>query len=477
MIENDFKAFSSFPNPSPQLDSNLVNLTSNSINSSSSENIHDRIKREKRRSSKPIMKTLSVSTPHSIGSSSPPFLNQRKMSFNRPIGLRTMSSAHELGRRSLDENELNFEVWLKEINKRFRRSDELLKEISIGLNRSTHDLMSNQTERIEFEKDLVGFKGLSKSDLSEEEERIEVEVKKEEVVEANEGLNRGHSRDSCGTTGCEIQAEDFIPQANESDQQNLITSSQLKLIQECVLKDEAGGSIRFKDLLWKSHRTIVIFIRFFWCALCQTYVHQLSQTFFHGSEAAEKLELSLTRIVLIGTGDWRMIKAYREMLKCPFEIYVDSSSKKSLFKQVGLQRTFKSGKSEEKGEYLRDVNLSKIITQSILNIKKMPFRNPGLFTQLGGEFCFELDSKLDPSNLISSSASIRIKKKRFSHLSLRPKPKLQIDHSISSDSHYQKTHDLMDPLVRCVYANRMTNSRDHGSLQKLFDSLGLRILD
>ncbi|EGG10663.1 uncharacterized protein MELLADRAFT_74203 [Melampsora larici-populina 98AG31] len=302
----------------------------------------------------------------------------------------------------------------------------------------------------------------------------EIPMKSTEVV-------REHSSSSCGTTACEVTTADLIQPNEPQSQRKLLDESSTSLAQRCVLKTQSGNPITFKEIIGRSHRTIVIFIRFFWCALCQTYVKEMSQRFSKRTEAFRKLKDSGTRIVLIGTGDWRMIASYREMLDCPFEIYSDSSSNKLLFKQFGLERTMKGGKNSEKGDYLREVNTRKVVTQSILNINKMPFRNPGSFTQLGGEFCFESNLKVDTPSIIPSPL-IRIKNKRFSHLSLRPavsvfKPKIKIEDKIVTDKHYQKTHVVTDPSVKCVYANRMTNSRDHGTFKQLFDSIGLKILD
>lgn len=465
MIEDNFQSIHTFSHPIQQRRSTLETHVTNPISQLDGSPVAS-IRR------KPVAISLQ-SNPLSSQS-----LSQTRISFNRPIGLRTMSSAHELRALRAPQRDASFDSWLEDVCTRAcansKRNSNSLQHQSSFSRLSLQSPVSTGAPIVVLKEEIAALKTAVISLNGLQDLMSQEAVGSQEIV-------RDNSSSSCGTTACEVATHDLVQPVDHQYQRKLLDESATGLAQRCTLKTQSGNPITFKEIIGRSHRTVVIFIRFFWCALCQTYVEQISKSFPKNSEAYRNLKESGTRVVLIGTGDWRMIASYREMLNCPFEIYSDPSSNKLLFKQFGLERTFKSGKSSEKGDYLAEINIRKIITQSIFNINKMPFRNPGSFTQLGGEFCFESNLKIDTSSIIAAP-SIRVKNKRFSHLSLRPavsvfKPKPKMDDNGSTDRHYQKAHAVTDPSVKCVYANRMTNSRDHGTLKQLFDSIGLKIFD
>lgn len=58
------------------------------------------------------------------------------------------------------------------------------------------------------------------------------------------------------------------------------------------------------------------------CGLCQDFVAYL------GSRVTpEQLAQSDVKLVIIGCGDWKVVKAYRELLETPFPVYADASMK------------------------------------------------------------------------------------------------------------------------------------------------------
>ncbi|PIL24304.1 hypothetical protein GSI_14057 [Ganoderma sinense ZZ0214-1] len=67
--------------------------------------------------------------------------------------------------------------------------------------------------------------------------------------------------------------------------------------------DDTGNEVSFGSLI-KDQKTIVVFIRHFWCGSCQQYVIQLA------SVRKEALEQANTRLLVIGCGDWKLIKDY-----------------------------------------------------------------------------------------------------------------------------------------------------------------------
>jgi hypothetical protein len=73
-------------------------------------------------------------------------------------------------------------------------------------------------------------------------------------------------------------------------------------------------------------------------------------------------------------------------MKCPFKMYTDPTL--SVYRALGLTRqTADAGPDSEAGEYLIQTNLEATVA-TLKRATQMPLRNPGHFTQLGGEFVF-----------------------------------------------------------------------------------------
>ena len=117
------------------------------------------------------------------------------------------------------------------------------------------------------------------------------------------------------------------------------------------------------------------------------------------TEAA--LEEADVELVIIGNGSSKMLPAYKsksallrltfadntdKAMKCPFKMYTDPTL--SVYRALGLTRqTGDSGPDSEAGEYLVQTNLEATLA-TLKRATQMPLRNPGHFTQLGGEFVF-----------------------------------------------------------------------------------------
>lgn len=105
---------------------------------------------------------------------------------------------------------------------------------------------------------------------------------------------------------------------------------------QCLLTDETGKEVTFGSLMpsWPeglapsqrdaslTPRTIVLFIRHFWCGSCQDYMlHSVAKL------DPEVLEKHNVKVVVIACGGWKTIKSYRSLFKCPFPMYADSPRK------------------------------------------------------------------------------------------------------------------------------------------------------
>ncbi|GAA5851281.1 hypothetical protein JCM8547_004193 [Rhodosporidiobolus lusitaniae] len=127
-------------------------------------------------------------------------------------------------------------------------------------------------------------------------------------------------------------------------------------------------------------RAVVIFIRHFFCGLCQDYL-----TYLAAHLPASLLLDHNIKLSIVGCGDWKLIAAYKETLNVPFDVYADPSKKS--YEALGMTlRTLDMGR--ETPYYVRSGTLGNIFS-SIWNAFKIKgFTSAGDIKQLGGEFVF-----------------------------------------------------------------------------------------
>jgi len=146
--------------------------------------------------------------------------------------------------------------------------------------------------------------------------------------------------------------------------------------------DEQGVRVSFGDLV-RGKKTIVIFIRHWFCPLCAQYIRSILR-----EVNPDALEEAGVELIIIGNGSAKMIDGYaNKFFKSPFKTYTDPSL--NLYRLLGLTRqTSAAGPDSEKGDYLTESPLETTVN-TLKRATKMPLRNPGHFTQLGGEFIFD----------------------------------------------------------------------------------------
>ncbi|KAK8864192.1 hypothetical protein IAR55_001438 [Kwoniella newhampshirensis] len=146
---------------------------------------------------------------------------------------------------------------------------------------------------------------------------------------------------------------------------------------------EHGERVKFGDLVNGKKRTIVVFIRHWFCPLCAQYMNSIIS-----EVSVDALEKANVELLIIGNGSDKMLDGYRnKAFRCPFKMYTDPTL--ALYRALGLTRqTGDSGPEEEKGDYLVQSAMESTV-QTIKRATKMPLRNPGHFLQLGGEFVFD----------------------------------------------------------------------------------------
>jgi hypothetical protein len=179
------------------------------------------------------------------------------------------------------------------------------------------------------------------------------------------------------------------------DSNNEIPSAEtLRKIENYVVLDRDGRTHPFKSLYSGKHvarRVLVIFVRHFFCGVCQEYIRTLSAAIT--PDALLRLPIS-TFITVVGCGDQGLIEMYASATGCPFPIYADPTQK--LYSELGMVRTLALG---SRPAYMKKSLLKSSIESIVQGLKQIP---KGLATkggdqrQIGGEFLFEPLSLFTP---------------------------------------------------------------------------------
>ncbi|KAI0245750.1 hypothetical protein BJV78DRAFT_1260510 [Lactifluus subvellereus] len=156
----------------------------------------------------------------------------------------------------------------------------------------------------------------------------------------------------------------------------------LKTASDIHLFNSQGTKVRFGDV-FADQRTIVVFIRHFFCGSCMQYVAQISTV----REGA--LKEASTKMVLIGCGDWTLIENYKKDTEFEGEIYANPD--RTLYDILGMISNLQvTPKGEEKRSYLK----RNLLSTTLRSIWRGPLKSPshigkqGNISQLGGDFVF-----------------------------------------------------------------------------------------
>ncbi|KAI0636624.1 AhpC/TSA antioxidant enzyme-domain-containing protein [Trametes polyzona] len=146
--------------------------------------------------------------------------------------------------------------------------------------------------------------------------------------------------------------------------------------------DQDGKEVSFGSLI-NDQKTVVVFIRHFFCGTCQQYVVQLA------SVRKDALEQAGVRLVVVGCGDWRLIKHYCELTGFPYAMYADPS--RSLYTTFGLVESLeRTPANEPKRSYIGRSFLGNVVRSLWDGAIKNPqyIGKQGNISQLGGDFIF-----------------------------------------------------------------------------------------
>ncbi|KAF9048558.1 AhpC/TSA antioxidant enzyme-domain-containing protein, partial [Panaeolus papilionaceus] len=167
---------------------------------------------------------------------------------------------------------------------------------------------------------------------------------------------------------------------------DLPDATQLTHVSSLPIISENGQRITFGSL-FATRRAIVIFIRHFWCPLCQDYMSSLKSTV-----TPEMLRSVTTELVIVGNGSPAMMAKYRQIFGLPFKMYTDPSN--AVYRALGMGQDKSAGhmhspnKPRKRGGYVRHGMMSGIALVVMRAIKVgMPvWEKGGDIAQLGGEF-------------------------------------------------------------------------------------------
>ncbi|KAK6434052.1 hypothetical protein LTR95_009768 [Oleoguttula sp. CCFEE 5521] len=175
---------------------------------------------------------------------------------------------------------------------------------------------------------------------------------------------------------------DSTSQYELPDTRTLEQASALELL------DEKGSKVVFKDLYSPHERTLVVFIRHFFCGMCEDYVRALVADLPPSllSQASPP-----TILLIIGCGEPPAIAGYKQRTGCPFEIYCDPS--RALYSKLGMIQDL--GLGETTPQYSKSTIVGGTV-KSMGNMLKagLGVRHGGNYSQDGGEWVFEKGGEL-----------------------------------------------------------------------------------
>ncbi|KAH9995631.1 hypothetical protein BJV74DRAFT_717881, partial [Russula compacta] len=167
-----------------------------------------------------------------------------------------------------------------------------------------------------------------------------------------------------------------------------LNSTQLTQAAQMPVVRENGVRVQFGEL-WRTQRTVAIFIRHFWCPMCQDYLASVMREVDHAA-----LFRSGVRLVVIGCGSYGLIRSYRQIFRLPYELFVDASPGQMLYRALGMGHVLsgiQKGRSSAEhgvGSYVRHGAVSGLamVVAHALRVGMPVWERGGDASQLGGEF-------------------------------------------------------------------------------------------
>jgi len=190
-------------------------------------------------------------------------------------------------------------------------------------------------------------------------------------------------------TAVETSTKRNIPvkSIDTTSQQDVIPSDDMiRASADLPVYDCQGNKHSFQSLhATPGQRHLIIFVRHFYCGMCQDYLRAVSNTM---SPAALAEIRPPTTISVIGCGDASLIDAYRKNSSCHQDISIYADPSRKLYEIFNLVSNLAGG--EKRPEY-QTTGIVSLVSRSIvqgLHAGSGALKG-GNISQVGGEFLFQ----------------------------------------------------------------------------------------
>jgi len=158
------------------------------------------------------------------------------------------------------------------------------------------------------------------------------------------------------------------------------TSGEISAASAFDVFDDKGNKVSFGSL-HAERRTLIIFIRHFYCGMCLNYVIQLAEM------PKTTLEETKTDLVIIGCGEWKVLDTYRKNTGFGGRIYADPS--RALYRHFGMTENLSSKVQDEaKASYVQDATAVTLKSMGRMITQPAGWGKQGNISQNGGDFIF-----------------------------------------------------------------------------------------
>ncbi|KAL2816596.1 Sodium:solute symporter family-domain-containing protein [Aspergillus cavernicola] len=184
-------------------------------------------------------------------------------------------------------------------------------------------------------------------------------------------------------------SESSVIEVDARSRDELPSAATLTKVAKHTVLDREGKELRFEDLYAgpnASQRTLVVFVRHFYCGSCQEYLRSMVEVIT--PDYLSHLPVT-TSVAIIGCGSPSLIDHYAaEVGGCPYPLYCDPTLK--LYDDLGMYTTWDLGPHPA---YIRK-SMVRVVLESFWQIfRLLPAGlalSGGPKSQVGGEFLFEL---------------------------------------------------------------------------------------
>ncbi|MCJ1306710.1 hypothetical protein MMC25_000353 [Agyrium rufum] len=165
------------------------------------------------------------------------------------------------------------------------------------------------------------------------------------------------------------------------------SAAELKKAGDLPIIDKDNNTIPFRSLYSgedSSRRTVVLFVRHFFCGYCQIYLRNLCASITPSYLASLPTP---TKLVIIGCGEPKFIPFYAKETNCPFPMYCDPTAK--LYRILGMTRTL--GLGNHRPKYQTDPFITVVVKSFLQGVSYLGrgALSAGDYSQVGGEFLVE----------------------------------------------------------------------------------------